>query len=242
VRCAEFNESIERMNSVHPVIDARLTLTACAAILTACTTSSQPPEAYLRLYGAIPESSRQFTICNLRGCEETTPVTLSNADWVRIDNVFSQRILDGEHERVRIATAIALFEQLVAEQAGTGDDQAGPKGMFRGTRQLDCIAETTNTTAYLLLLQQRGLMRRHVPRYPQHRGFMHGKLPHNTAVIEDTQTGERYAVDAYFHGNGVAPEIVPLREWLDGYKPGIVYLHPERNSQLMCKVNRLLTW
>jgi hypothetical protein len=214
------------MNSHHPAIGARLTLTACATILTACTTSSQPPEAYLRLYGTIPESSSQLTICNLPGCEETTPVNLSVADWMHIDSVFSTRIPDSEHERVRIAKAIALFELLVAEQAGTGDDQAGPKGTFRGTRQLDCIAETTNTTAYLLLLHQRGLMRRHVPRYPQHRGFMHGKLPHNTAVIEDMQTGEIYAVDAYFHGNGVAPEIVPLRDWLDGYKPDVVYFSP----------------
>jgi hypothetical protein len=168
----------------------------------------------------------QFTICNLPGCEETTAVTLSDTDWVRISSIFSPGIPDGEQERVRIATAIALFEQLVAGQAGTGDDQAGPKGMFRGTRQLDCVAETTNTTAYLLLLHQRGLMLYHAPRYPQHRGFMHGKLPHNTAVIEDMQTGERYAVDAYFHGNGVAPEIVPLQEWVDGYKPGTVYLSP----------------
>ncbi len=114
------------------------------------------------------------------------------------------------------------MEQLVAHQAGTQDDQAGPSGAFRGTRQLDCIAETTNTTAYLLLLQERGLIQRHSPRYPQHRGFMHGQLPHNTAVMEDLETGERYAVDSYFHANGKRPEIVPVAAWIAGFKPDTI--------------------
>ena len=207
-------------------IATTLVLTACITTLTACTTSSQPPEAYLRLYGTEPTSTQHFTICNLFGCEETTVITLSNTDWMLIDNIFSPHANDSTEERRRIAWAVAQFEKTVAVKAGTGDDQAGQQGMYRGSRQLDCIAETINTTSYLILLQERGLMQWHAPRYPQHRGFMHGHFPHNTAVIEDLRTGELYAVDAYFHANGVPPEIVPVSEWVTGFVPEIIHNSP----------------
>jgi hypothetical protein len=207
-------------------ITKKLALALCIATTTACTTSTQRPEAYLRLHDTVPESGQRFAICNLSGCEETITVTLNKADWAHIDGIFSPPARSSQEERGHIARAIAFFELLVADQAGTGDDQAGPKGMFRNTRQLDCIAETTNTTSYLVLLRARGLMQQHVPRYPQHRGFMHGQFPHNTAVIEDLQTGERFAVDAYFHANGVPPEIVPLPEWIGGFIPNVIHNSP----------------
>ena len=207
-------------------ITTKLLQIACITALAACTTSNQPPQSYLRLHGTAPESLQQFAVCNLPGCEETTVVSVSDTDWRLINGVFSARAYNSEAERIQISRAIALFEQRVADQAGTADDQAGPGGVFRGTRQLDCIAETSNTTTYLILLQERGLMVLHTPRYPQHRGFMHGKLPHNTAVIEDVQTGERYAVDAYFHANGIPPEIVPIKQWIDGFKPDVIYNAP----------------
>lgn len=203
-----------------------LLLTACIITLTACTKSTQPPEAYLRLYDTEPTSTQHFPICNLFGCEETTVVTLSKTDWMLIDNIFSPRANDSTEERRRIARAVAQFEKTVAVKAGTGDDQAKQQGMYRGTRQLDCIAETINTTSYLILLQERGLMQWHAPRYPQHRGLMRGQFPHNTAVMEDLKTGERYAVDAYFHANGVPPEIVPVSEWITGFAPEVIQNSP----------------
>ena len=209
-----------------PAIATKLVLTTCIATLTACTTSPRPAETYLRLHDTVPTSTQQFAICNLFGCEETTVVILSNTDWMLIDNIFSPRAKDSTEERGRIARAVAQLEQMIAVQAGTGDDQAGQHGLFRGTRQLDCIAETINTTSYLILLQKRGLMQRHALRYPQHRGLMHGQFPHNTAVIEDLKTGKRYAVDAYFHANGVPPEIVPVSKWISGFTPEIIHNSP----------------
>jgi hypothetical protein len=81
------------------------------------------------------------------------------------------------------------------------------------------VAETTNTTVYLLLLQQRGLIRRHRVEYPKHRGLLQLQAPHNTAVITDRTSGEAFAVDSYFHANGAAPEIVPVETWEAGFSP-----------------------
>ena len=207
-------------------IATKLVLTTFIATLTACTTTTQPAETYLQLYGMAPTSTQHFAICNFFGCEETAFISLSDTDWMLIDNIFSPRANDSTEERRRISIAVAQFEKTVAAKAGTGDDQPRQQGMFRGTRQLDCIAETINTTSYLILLHKRGLMQRHALRYPQHRGLMHGQFPHNTAVIEDLKTGERYAVDTYFHANGVPPEIVPVSKWISGFTPEIIHNSP----------------
>lgn len=189
-----------------------------AAGLVACVSSAGPHD-YLRQYDAIPKSSTRFTVCNLAGCEETTEVRLSRQDWRTLEKVFSPPPHNSHQERERIARAVAVFEQLTGEQAATYDDQAGSQGVFRTTRQLDCVAETANTTVYLLLLQQQGLLRWHTAEYPGHRGLIDLQAPHNTAVIVDLGNRERFAVDAYFHANGEAPEVVPIDVWSAGYKP-----------------------
>jgi hypothetical protein len=203
------------------VIKPRGDVAAAVIILTvsACATRNSPPEGYLLVHSAIPASSSQFTICNRAGCEETARVQFSQADWQRIEQLFRPRAADGEAERKQIGSAIALMERLAGPQAGTSDDQPAGQGVFRGTRQLDCVAETNNTTVYLLLLEHRGLVLRHRTGYPQHRGLLSLQAPHNTAVLIETATGIRFAVDAYFHANGQAPEIVPLDAWLGGYAP-----------------------
>jgi hypothetical protein len=70
----------------------------------------------------------------------------------------------------------------------------------------------------LILLRDKGLLRLHVIRYPQHRGFIQGLFPHNTAVIQEISSGDRYAVDSFYHASGERPEIVPLQQWLAGFK------------------------
>jgi hypothetical protein len=180
---------------------------------------NQPPESYLRVNSAVPMSSSHVLICNRAGCAETVAIQFSNVDWRSIESVFTPKAADGAAERQQIAVAIGLMERLAGDQAGTWDDQPAGKGIFRGTRQLDCVAETNNTTVYLLLLERQGLLLRHTTRYPEHRGLMHLLAPHNTAVVAENDSGRRFAVDAYFHANGQAPEIVPLELWLRGYEP-----------------------
>jgi hypothetical protein len=44
--------------------------------------------------------------------------------------------------------------------------------------------------------------------------------PHTTAVIQETATGQRFAVDSWFFDNGQVPAIVDLHEWQSGWEPG----------------------
>ena len=195
-------------------------LLAIGYLLTSCVTAPQPPERYLSLYDVVPEQSKRFMICNQVSCEETVPIRLNEDSWNVVRTLFEPPATDGQSERIQIAAAIARLEQLVADQAGTFDDQPRNRGTFRGTRQLDCVAETTNTTIYLLLLAEQGLLRWHSVAYPKHRGLANLQFPHNTAVLIEKDSEQPFAVDSYFHANGQPPEIVPLATWVDGYDPG----------------------
>lgn len=193
---------------------------AVSILSSSCTTPRQQPERYLFIYDAVPVSHSQFVVCNQVSCDETSSVYWTENNWQSVQRIFQPPATDSEAERTQIAEAIARMEQLVGAQAGTFDDQPRNRGSFRGTRQLDCVAEATNTTIYLLLMKKRGLLHWHSVGYPQHRGLLNLKFPHNTAVLIETDSNRPFAVDSYFHANGQPPEIVPLASWLDGYDPG----------------------
>jgi hypothetical protein len=93
--------------------------------------------------------------------------------------------------------------------------------MMEKDNQHDCVDESLNTTIYLTLLEQKGLLRHHNVEDPTVRlPIIHsGRWPHQTAVISEIETSKFYAVDSWFHDNGAKAEIVPLRKWKDGWKP-----------------------
>ena len=93
--------------------------------------------------------------------------------------------------------------------------------MKTGKGQLDCVDESTNTTIFLMILKQKGLLPFHEIEQPQvrwpiisGRGWMH-----KTAVITEKETGEQFAVDSWFEDSGVNPWIVSLEAWRNGWHP-----------------------
>lgn len=190
-------------------------------ILAGC--ASQPPPSY-RYYldqkGLGPQTPESFQHCHGYGCQYIAEVTFSQQDWAEIKRIFSANQSTPEIERETIKAAIALFEQKVGAQTGTDVDY---RGTFRktGRYQLDCVDESTNTTIYLSLLQQKGLLKHHRVESPTARfPIIHaGRWPHQTAVISELKTGQSYVVDSWFHNNGAPPEIVSLKQWKEGWKP-----------------------
>ncbi|MCW8890369.1 MAG: hypothetical protein OQL20_06910, partial [Sedimenticola sp.] len=85
--------------------------------------------------------------------------------------------------------------------------------------RMDCIDESTNTTNYLYMIQQAGALRWHHLKEPVTRGFFFFGWPHTTAVIQQQDTKTEWAVDSWFHDNGIAPEIIPLKQWAAGWNP-----------------------
>lgn len=161
----------------------------------------------------------RFSVCSEHTCHKVTQVSLMPAQWQQVRDQFSPPAESAADERARIARAIALMENLVGPLAGTANEKGRN---FKGVGidgQMDCIDESTNTTSYLTMMAQDGLITRHSVEDRVTRGYVIFGWPHTTAVIRDNETGERYAVDSWFPDNGEPPFILPLPVWQNGWEP-----------------------
>lgn len=149
------------------------------------------------------------TACVDFGCKHRQDVTLDDGDWRAIARLF--RSVDSPAaERDAVARAIARLETDVGKHTPTGQDLAENWQRAGEPGELDCIAESRNTTGYLQLLQGAGLLRFHRIRDRVMRGIF---FVHWTAVLEEIDNGSRWAVDSWFRDNGRPPVILPLAQW-----------------------------
>jgi hypothetical protein len=208
-----------------------LILGLCILCLNACAASSaQRPIEPIRKLDDIKRltdyintpfigepSPDNYSICYNNGCADFAFISLTNEQWLSVEELFLPLASNAEQEREQIKIAIALLEFYGGEQSITYRDQAknslaiGPQG------QLDCIDEATNSTVYLRLLANAGLLQFHQQSSRTSRGGLIS--PHNTATILDVQSKQRYAVDSWFEANGKPPYIVTLKAWKKGWKP-----------------------
>lgn len=152
-----------------------------------------------------------FQVCFNYSCEKYLPVTLSNSEWLSLRSVFHPNATDSEGERKQISQAIALMENLVGLKTGTDVD----KGRNQNTGeygQMDCIDESTNTTTYLKIFEQRDWLKFHSVEKPVKRNpfffFVHW-----SAAIYDRSSDSIYVVDSWFRDNGQLPDVRPLSNW-----------------------------
>jgi hypothetical protein len=89
---------------------------------------------------------------------------------------------------------------------------------FSVCHDLSCRS-VTDTSVYLRMLENQALLRWHRTGPRTSRGIFIGRAPHNTATIVELDTGNRYAVDAWYFDNGELPAIVPLQSWKQGWQP-----------------------
>lgn len=159
-----------------------------------------------------------FDICHGGGCTYVSQVQISEAEWQQIGHVCDVAE-SAEAERICISKAIGEFEKVIGAKTGTDTDRGGTFGNSAYHGQMDCNDEAINTTTYLKLLNQQGLIRFHEIQDIHRRGFFLNRWPHTTAVIGDKQTQQRYAVDAWFYDNGVPAVVVSFEQWKSGWKP-----------------------
>ena len=196
-------------------------------LLSACNNASGNYKDYLRLYGLPAPTTSDFIHCYDYGCKTQVRVALSKATQQRLKNNFSPSAKNAEKERTQISTAIKIFEKDIGAVTGTENDKHGTFRLYQDDNQKydrfqqDCTDESTNTTIYLGLLEQMGFLQFHKPVFPATRQpiFSGNTWWHQTAVIEDIQTKEKYAVDSWFRDNGYPAFIVPLEEWKEGWHP-----------------------
>jgi hypothetical protein len=162
-----------------------------------------------------------FEVCYNHTCKEIAQLSLTPNQWQQIRDRFQPPAGSAAQEREQIAAAVARMEVLVGEKIDTSNEKGGNlQGLSSGGNQFDCIDESTNTTTYLTMMEQDGLLRWHKVEERKTRNlFFIGGWPHTTAVISEKESGKRWAVDSWFYDNGVPPAVLPIQQWSNGWKP-----------------------
>ncbi len=158
----------------------------------------------------------RFSVCHEHTCHAITDVSLSAEDWANVKRVFVAPAANAAAEREQIARAIAALELLVGARTGTANDLGENLPGLGLSGQMDCVDESTNTSAYLLMLQQDGLLHWHQVGARISRGILQLTTLHFTASVKESTSGDGFAVDSWFEPNGSRPDIVPLAEWRRG--------------------------
>jgi hypothetical protein len=189
-----------------------LLLTGCQSTMTA--------EKYLQNKDVPFPSSEQIVLCRSYGCKNKDVIKLSDIDLGPITELFTASNNTPESERAQISQAIGLFEKQIGTITGTSEDRAGTYRKW-GLYQHDCVDESINTTAYLSLLDMKGYLNFHKVGAPTARVFLTTGRPgpHQTATIIETLSGQKYAVDSWFHDNGHPAEVVDIKKWTFGWRP-----------------------
>jgi len=176
--------------------------------------------------GSAPESElirdpapARFNICFNHGCQNLAGISLMSGQWQEIRGLFSPEPASPREERERIALAVGKLESLAGKLTGIDNDRGGSLSGLWMSNQMDCVDESTNTHTYLVMLKNDGLLKYHVPA-DNARRFRPRFYQHYTAVIEETTTQQKYAVDSWFLDNGQPSFVILLGAWKQGWTPG----------------------
>ncbi len=161
----------------------------------------------------------RVSVCHGYTCKIQTKFTFAEADIAELKAIFKKvkKAATAGEERRAVAYAIGWMENRVGKAIGTGTDRAGMDFKASGDpTQQDCVDESTNTTSYLLVLENNGFLKHHSVGTP----FAKDQLwrgvsgwTHWTAVLKETASGQKWAVDSWIYENGENPAIVETEKW-----------------------------
>jgi hypothetical protein len=184
-----------------------LALSGCAAI-------DDPAENnLLSSFGTPHPVPGDFFACYGYGCKYRERIALTEEEWRDVRAEFDPPPEDASAERRQAASAVARLERLVGLRTGTLVHQQDSRWNFGDPTQLDCIDDSVNTWTYLTILTRAGLLRYHSVVGLAHRGTLLTLDFSNTAVLVETASGERFAVDPWLGEAGVPPPVIPLELW-----------------------------
>jgi len=176
-------------------------------------------DQHYRAYSAsMPERNKVF-VCSAYGCRTQTPFSFTEADIKKMSSLMAQPTRGGgpAEERVRLARTLAWMERRVGDAVGTSADRPGDDFFGAGDpTQMDCVDVATNITSYLVILDHNKLLRYHSvgPVYVKD-DVRQGTLgwTHYAAIIIETKSNNRFAVDGWKLASGKDPEIIEAERW-----------------------------
>ena len=126
---------------------------------------------------------------------------------------------NGADERSLIATAVAQLYVEASRQTPIWRDRGGNRNdNTELPGAMDCLDHSANTTAFLRLIEQRGMLRFHSVGEPARR-VRYLVAEHWSARIIDQGSTQEYVVDSWFFDLGVPAVVMPLAAWRAGEEP-----------------------
>jgi hypothetical protein len=184
-----------------------LSLSGCGSV------GDRSDNYFLSNFAAPNPAPGNFFACYGYGCKYKAHVALTPEEWHDLEAEFNPAPEDAAAERTRVASAVARFERLVGRRTGTLVHQQDSRFNLGDPTQLDCVDDSVNTWTYLTILTRAGLLRYHSVVGLAHRGTLLTLDFSNTAVLVETASGERFAVDPWLGEAGVPPPVIPLELW-----------------------------
>jgi hypothetical protein len=145
-----------------------------------------------------------------------TEIVFGSGDRANLTALLTAGRASAAAERKAVAAAVAWFDRRVGPQAGTTGRIARAGFLTRtGPGQMDCIDTSRNITSLLLVLDQLRLMRHHEVDRPVARGLLlDGRGLHATAVLRETRSGRKWAIDNWTRNYGEPADVIPLEQWM----------------------------
>jgi hypothetical protein len=163
--------------------------------------------------------AEELMICYNYGCYTRARVDYGEAQLERL----RQQLAAAENaaaERAAISAVIGRMYAIAGEQTPVWRDKGGNYADGGDNGKMDCIDHSTNTGAFLRLLQAHGWLRFHEVLEPLlRRRFFFAE--HWAARIRERETQKVYIVDSWFFDNGQPAAVLPVEDWLAGNTPNV---------------------
>ncbi len=178
-----------------------------------------PVSGHFQDFSVVPPRANTVHVCHAYGCSRQTRFRFTEADISQIRTLMKKtKKADTPYEERRaVAYAIGWIERRVGDAIGTKADRAGMDFVATGDpTQQDCVDEATNTTSYLLVLENNGLLSHHTVGTPFAKEDLTRGVAgwtHWTAILAEKASGQRFAVDSWIYANGENPAIVEAEKW-----------------------------
>jgi hypothetical protein len=202
-----------RLLSISTVVFACLALGAC--------TFERDGSADLHFadFKTEPPRNNTITLCHAYGCQKQTRITFKQEHIQELARIIAKtKKADTPFEERRgVAYAIAWMYVHTGKITGTIADRPGMDYNGSGDpTQMDCVDHSTNTTSFLLVLQNNKLLKWHTVGRPFAKGNILKGLdhwPHWTAILTENGSGQRWAVDSWIYAIGENPAVIEAEKW-----------------------------
>jgi hypothetical protein len=194
-----------------------------AAIMLIFATNSAPAiklsTSVAQMYAAVeapPPTADQMTICYGFVCRRKMLLHFSPSDRSTLRNMVASGRASAAEERKALQRAFVWFDRRVGPEIGTSrrvaraDIRAGDDA-----HNFDCFDTTRNAMSLLLIFQEWGLLKHHTVDDPEFRGnILVGQTPHNTAVLIEKKTRQKWVIDMWTTAYGQVPDVMTLDKWM----------------------------